>query len=56
MANEEIALEWSHTIHVSQALTIQADTQYIIHPNTDPTSNNALALIVRLELSLNWLK
>ena len=54
VANEEIALEWTHAIHLSQALTIQPDIQYIIHPNTDPTRNNALVLIMRLELTLNW--
>ncbi len=56
VANEEIALEWTHAIHLSRALTIQPDVQYIIHPNTDPSRNNALVLIMRLELTLNWLK
>jgi porin len=53
---QEVALEWTHTIHFSPALTIQPDVQYIIHPHTDPTRNNALALILRLELTLNLFK
>jgi porin len=56
VSDQEVALEWTHTTHFSQALTIQPDVQYIIHPNTDPTRNNALALILRLELTLNLFK
>jgi porin len=56
VSDQEIALEWTHTIHFSQAITIQPDVQYIIHPNTDPSRNNALALFMRLELTLNWFK
>ena len=56
VSDQEVALEWTHAIHLSQALMIQPDIQYIIHPNTDPTHNNALALIVRLELALDWFK
>jgi porin len=56
VSDQEVALEWTHTIHMSRALTIQPDVQYIIHPNTDPTRNNALVLFLRLELTLNWFK
>lgn len=56
VSDQEVALEWTHTIHLSPALMIQPDVQYIIHPNTDPTRNNTLALIMRLELTLNWFK
>lgn len=56
VSDQEVAMEWTHTIHFSQAITIQPDVQYIIHPNTDPSRNNALALFMRLELVLNWFK
>jgi porin len=56
VSDHEAALEWTHSINLSPALMIQPDVQYIIHPNTDPTRNNALALILRLELALNWFK
>lgn len=56
VSDQEVALEWTHTINLSPALTIQPDVQYIIHPNTDPTRNNALSLIMRLELALDWFK
>ena len=56
VSDQEVALEWTHAIHLSPALMIQPDVQYIIHPNTDPSRNNALALIMRLELALNWFK
>ena len=56
VSDQEVALEWTHTITLSPTFTIQPDVQYIIHPNTDPTRNNALALILRLELTLNWFK
>jgi porin len=54
VSDQEIALEWSHAIYLSPALTIQPDVQYIIHPNTDPTRNNALVLLMRLQLTMNW--
>jgi len=56
VSDQEVVLELTHTIHLSPALMIQPDVQYIIHPNTDPTRNNALAIIMRLELTLNWFK
>ena len=56
VSDQEVALELTHAIHLSPALMIQPDVQYIIHPNTDPTRNNALALILRLEVTLNWFK
>jgi porin len=56
VSDQEVALEWTHAIHLSPALTIQPDVQYITHPGTDPTRNNALALIMRLELALDWFK
>ena len=56
VADQEVVLELTHAIHLSPALMIQPDVQYIIHPNTDPTRNNALALILRLELALDWFK
>jgi porin len=56
VSDHEAALEWTHSINLSPAFKIQPDVQYIIHPNTDPTRNNALALILRLELALNWFK
>ena len=54
VSDQEVALEWTHAIHLSPALMIQPDVQYITHPGTDPTRNNALVLILRLELALNW--
>ena len=54
--DEEVVLEWTHAIHLGPELTVQPDIQYIIDPNTDPERNNALALILRLELALSWFK
>ncbi len=54
VSDQEIALEWSHAIQFSPAFTIQPDVQYIIHPNTDPTGNNAIVLLMRLQLTVNW--
>ena len=56
VSDQEVALEWTHAIYMSPAFMIQPDVQYIIHPNTDPTRNNALVLLLRLELTLNWFK
>jgi len=54
--DQEVVLEWTHAIHYSPEITIQPDVQYIINPNTDPPRRNALVLLMRLELTLNWIE
>ncbi len=54
--DQEVVLEFTHAAYLTKAIVIQPDLQYIIHPGTDPTIDNALVLGLRLELALNWFK
>lgn len=39
------------TLRLGKHLALQPDLQYILHPGTDPTRKNALAVALRFELS-----
>ncbi len=54
--NEEVALELTHSLVVTQSFIIQPDIQYIINPGTDPSIQNAFVIGARLELNLNWFR
>ncbi len=54
--NEEVALELTHSLVVTQSFIIQPDIQYIINPGTDPSIPDAFVIGARLELNLNWFK
>jgi porin len=47
----ETAIEATYVAEVLPWLEVQPDVQYIIHPGTDPTLDNALVAGVRLEVS-----
>ncbi len=47
----ETALELTWLLQVGKHLALQPDLQYILHPGTDPTRKNALAVALRFELS-----
>ena len=48
----EIAIELSYLVQVTPRLALQPDLQYIINPNTDPGIRDALAFMLRFELSI----
>ena len=50
-ARTETILELTYMAPVSDAIALQPDLQYIVHPNTDPALRNALNLLVRLEVT-----
>jgi porin len=50
-ANAETIFEVTYVAPVSDAVTLQPDAQYIVHPNTDPTLGNALNLLFRVEVT-----
>ncbi len=54
--NEEVALELTHSLVVTQSFILQPDIQYIINPDADPSIRNAFVIGARLELNLNWFK
>ena len=49
--NFELALEGLYAITVSENLTIKPDLQYILNPDGDKTSNDALVETLRTELT-----
>jgi len=47
----ETAIELTYLVQVSKSVAVQPDLQYIVHPNTDPAIKNALAFLLRFEVS-----
>jgi porin len=47
----ETAVELSYLAQISKLVAVQPDLQYIVHPNTDPAIRNALAFLLRFEVS-----
>jgi porin len=47
----ETAVELTYLVQVSKSVAVQPDLQYVVHPNTDPATRNALALLLRFELT-----
>lgn len=48
----EVAIELTYLAQVTGWLAVQPDVQYIVHPDTDPTRPDALALQLRFEVAL----
>ncbi len=48
----EVTIELTYLAQVGAHLAIQPDLQFVINPNTDPRIKNAVAFILRFELSL----
>jgi porin len=47
----ETAVELSYLAQITKSVAVQPDLQYIVHPNTDPAIRNALAFLLRFEVS-----
>jgi porin len=47
----EVAVELTYLTQLTSFLALQPDLQYIVHPNTDPELENALAATLRFELA-----
>src|SRR5260221_1989584 len=47
----ETAVELSYLTQISKSVAVQPDLQYIVHSNTDPAIRNALAFLLRFEVS-----
>ena len=47
----ETAFELTYLAQMSKSVAVQPDLQYIVHPNTDPAIRNALAFLLRFEVS-----
>ena len=47
----ETVLELTYLVQVSKSIALQPDLQYIVHPNTDPALKDALAFLLRFEIS-----
>jgi porin len=47
----ESTLELTYLAQISKAVAVQPDLQYVRHPNTDPSLKNALAVLLRFEVS-----
>jgi porin len=47
----ETTVELTYLVQISKSLAVQPDLQYILHPNTDPAIKNALAFLLRFEVS-----
>jgi porin len=47
----ETVVELSYLAQISKSIAVQPDLQYIVHPNTDPAIRNALAFLLRFEVS-----
>jgi len=47
----EVALEITYLAQFGAHLAVQPDLQFVINPNTDPRIKNALAFILRFEVS-----
>jgi porin len=50
--SSETAFELTYLVQISKWLAVQPSLQYIVHPNTDPAIGNALAFLLRFEVSL----
>jgi porin len=48
----EIVLEATYRISFGSWLWLQPDVEYVIHPDTNPDRNNALAFLLRAEIAL----
>ena len=48
----EVSVELTYLAQFGAHLAVQPDLQFVIHPNTDPRIKNAVAFILRFELSL----
>ena len=48
----EVTIELTYLAQVGAHLAIQPDLQFVINPNTDPRIKNAVAFILRFEISL----
>jgi porin len=47
----ETAVELTYLAQISKSVAVQPDLQYVVHPNTDRTIKNALAFLLRFEVS-----
>jgi porin len=47
----ETIFEMTYMAQISDAIALQPDVQYIVHPNTDPALKNALNLLLRFEVT-----
>jgi porin len=47
----ETAIELTYLAQVSKSVAVQPSLQYIVHPNTDQSIKNALAFLLRFEVS-----
>jgi porin len=47
----ETVVELSYLAQISKSIAVQPDLQYVVHPNTDPAIRNALAFLLRFEVS-----
>ena len=47
----ETVFELTYIPWISDQLSLQPDVQYIVHPNTDPALENALNLLLRVEIT-----
>jgi porin len=47
----ETIFEVTYLLPISDAISLQPDVQYIVHPNTDPALGNALNLLLRFEVT-----
>jgi porin len=47
----EVTFELTYLAQFGSHLAVQPDLQFVINPNTDPRIKNAVAFILRLELS-----
>ncbi len=54
VTDQEVVLEGTHAVQVTNDVVVQFDTQAVLYPNTDPTRRHAFVLLTRLEWSLNW--
>lgn len=48
----EIAIELSYLAMITPRLALQPDLQYVMHPNTDPTTRDALAFALRFQITI----
>ncbi|HEY0510500.1 MAG TPA: carbohydrate porin [Thermoanaerobaculia bacterium] len=47
----EVTLELAYRSPITSWLNVQADLQYVVHPNTDPRVANALVSLIRIEVA-----
>jgi len=48
----EVTLELTYLAQLGSHLAVQPDLQFVMNPNTDPRITNAVAFLLRFELSL----